>query len=95
MFAAPALEPILHCNVSERAKADPMIKTTNTLAELERIARCIQQRRSDCRAYRDCAGFSANVRGEPDAASHRQRARIRSYFRELIRPTQARYDLAW
>jgi hypothetical protein len=94
MFAAPALEPILHCNVNERAKADPMIKTTNTVAESERIARCIQQRRSDSRAYREPASAQTSEANRTLLHIDSERA-FDPMFRELIRPIQARYDLAW
>jgi hypothetical protein len=96
MFAAPALEPILHRNVNERAEVDPMIKTTKTLAELERIAHA---------ALRS-GGATVELIAIAPASAQRSEANwtllhidseraFDPMFSELIRPIQARYDLAW
>jgi hypothetical protein len=91
-----ALEHILHCNVNERAKGQSMIKPRKTLTELERIARA---------ALRNGGANIEQIAIAPAAAQtseanwtllhiDSERA-FDPMFRELIRPIQARYDLAW
>jgi hypothetical protein len=92
----PALEPILHCNVNERARGQSMIKPRKTLTELELVVRT---------ALRDGGAIVEQIAIAPAVAQtseanwtllhiDSERA-FDPMFRELIRPIQARYDLAW
>jgi hypothetical protein len=91
-----ALEHILHCNVNERARGQWMIKPRKTLAELERIARTALRNAGANIEQIAIAPAAAPTSGANWTLLHIDFERaFDPTIGELIRPIQARYDLAW
>ena len=91
--AVPTLEPILHCNVNRATEFDPMIKTTKTLAEVERITgSALRKGGATVKGIATAPASNRTSRGNWTLLHINSERGFDPMFRKLIRPMQARYD---